>query len=417
MKSKVRKVIMSVLVVGLLVVNFVSLTYGENSHSGAPGLERFVDNGDGTITDMQTQLVWAQSDSGSTTMNWSPARKFCESFNLGGYSDWRMPTKDELLTLYNGLKEICGSIDVRMAPFTWSGQAYWSSEEAAFITAYAVNFETGKALNPGKIGAKKPPFGYVRAVRMPSAVPGGAQFTGKTYYNKFVGLSFSVPEDWYVATDKEAKEFIPDAARVMDLDDPIAKAVVAHMRGMVLLMVSEKPFSSDVQRANRNIILIAINNREVKNDIVSGADYLAHIARVMRNRRETISVSDIITQSLGGEEFHRTNVSHSAQGITVHTSQLARLHNDYIVILNMSADSDDGLEELVQIADKNINLSSVPQVMDSSPEGQSFRKQTSFNPSGVSGVTSSGGNLLKKIGLMLMILGAFWLIKNLFKRK
>lgn len=244
-----------------------------------------------------------------------------------------------------------------------------------------------------------------------------AQTKGNVYSNKFVGLSFSVPEGWYIATDNETKDLMPDAARVIGLDDPSAKSVVAQMPGIVLLMVSERPFSSDVQSANRNIIFVAINAREMKNEVRSGADYLGHVARGMRESQPSATVSDIITQRLGGEEFHRMNVRLPMQGITVHMSQLARIHNDYIVILNMSADSDNGLTELIEIAANNMRLSAVPQAVDSSPEGTSFRKKSSLNISGSSGSSTSGGNLLKNIGIILMILGAIWFIKSLFGRK
>ena len=61
---------------------------------------------------------------------------------------------------------------------------------------------------------------------------------GNVYSNKFIGLSFAVPEDWYIATDNETKEIMPDAARIMGLDGPAVKAVVAQMPGKVLLMVT-----------------------------------------------------------------------------------------------------------------------------------------------------------------------------------
>lgn len=244
-----------------------------------------------------------------------------------------------------------------------------------------------------------------------------AQTKGNVYSNKFVGLSFSVPEGWYIATDNETKELMPDAARVMGLDDPGAKSVVAQMPGMVLLMVSERPFTSDVQSANLNIIFVAINAREMKNEVRSGADYLGHVARGMRESQPNATVSDIITQRLGGEEFHRLNVRLPMQGIIVHMSQLARIHNDYIVILNMSADSDNGLTKLIEIAANNMRLSSVPQAVDSSPESKSFRKESSLNISGSSGSSSSRGNLPKNLRIILMILGAIWFIKNLFGKK
>lgn len=259
----------------------------------------------------------------------------------------------------------------------------------------------------------------VLAVLLVAGVSGylNAQTKENVYSNKFVGLKFSVPEGWYIATDNETKELMPDAARVMGLDDPAAKAVVAQMPGIVLLMVSERPFTSDVQSANRNILFVAINAREMKDEVSSGSDYLGHVARGMRESQPSATVSNIITQRLGGEEFHRLNVTLPMQGITVHMSQLARIHNEYIVILNMSADSENGLTELVDIAANNIRLSAVPQSVDSSPEGASFRKKSSLKISGSSGSGSSGGNTLKNIGIILMILGAYWFIKNLFGKK
>ena len=237
---------------------------------------------------------------------------------------------------------------------------------------------------------------------------------GNVYSSKFVGLSFSVPDGWYIATDNKTKDLMPDAARVMGLDDPAAKAVVAQMPGMVLLMVSERPFSSEVQSANRNVIFVAINARNMKNEVRSGADYLGHVARGMRESQPNATVSDIVTQSLGGEEFNRLNVRLPMQGVTVHMSQLARIHNDYIVILNMSADSDNGLAELARIVDNNMRLASVSQEVDSSAEGATFRNKATLDVSSSSG---SGGNPLKTIGIILMVLGALWFIKNVFGRK
>lgn len=239
-----------------------------------------------------------------------------------------------------------------------------------------------------------------------------AQTRGNVYSNKFVGLSVSVPDGWYITTDNETKELIMrDGARVMGLDDPADKAVMAQMPGMVLLMVSERPFSSEVQSANRNIIFTAINARNMKNEVRSGADYLGHVAQGMRESQPNATVSDIVTQSLGGEEFHRWNVKLPIEGITAHVSQLARIHNDYIVILNMTADSGNGLAELVRIVDNNMRLASVSHAVDSSPEGASFRNKATLDVSSSSGL---GGNPLKTIGIILMVLGALWFIKSVF---
>ena len=57
--------------------------------------DRFVDNGDGTVTDTKTGLMWATMDNGEH-INWTDARSYCQSYSGGGHTDWRMPTLAEL---------------------------------------------------------------------------------------------------------------------------------------------------------------------------------------------------------------------------------------------------------------------------------------------------------------------------------
>ena len=58
----------------------------------------YTDNGDGTITDNVTGLVWTQ-DISSYSMPWSDASSYCESLTTGGYTDWRLPTVKELWSI------------------------------------------------------------------------------------------------------------------------------------------------------------------------------------------------------------------------------------------------------------------------------------------------------------------------------
>ena len=48
-------------------------------------------------TDPETMLTWSARVSGSR--NWSGALSYCESLEEGGYTDWRLPTIDELRTI------------------------------------------------------------------------------------------------------------------------------------------------------------------------------------------------------------------------------------------------------------------------------------------------------------------------------
>ncbi|OBQ46205.1 hypothetical protein VQ01_15660 [Tamlana sp. s12] len=64
------------------------------------GKNNFTDNGDGTITDNATGLMWQQADDGNT-YDWENALDYAESLTLGGHSDWRMPNAKELQSIVN----------------------------------------------------------------------------------------------------------------------------------------------------------------------------------------------------------------------------------------------------------------------------------------------------------------------------
>ena len=65
------------------------------------GTNNFINNDDGTITDLATGLMWSQADSG-TGMNWSNALAWVQAKNTSnhlGYSDWRLPNAKELQSI------------------------------------------------------------------------------------------------------------------------------------------------------------------------------------------------------------------------------------------------------------------------------------------------------------------------------
>lgn len=61
---------------------------------------RFIDNGNGTVSDTKTGLMWASKDNGKD-INWANARSYCNNYTVGGYRDWRLPTHDELAGIYD----------------------------------------------------------------------------------------------------------------------------------------------------------------------------------------------------------------------------------------------------------------------------------------------------------------------------
>ncbi len=61
---------------------------------------RFTDNGNGTITDNLTGLMWQRVPL-STGRAWNEAIDYCNALELAGYTDWRLPNRKELMSLIN----------------------------------------------------------------------------------------------------------------------------------------------------------------------------------------------------------------------------------------------------------------------------------------------------------------------------
>lgn len=60
----------------------------------------YIDNGDGTISDSITELMWEQIKS-SDYKTWAGAFARCDNLILAGYSDWRLPSKRSLVSIIN----------------------------------------------------------------------------------------------------------------------------------------------------------------------------------------------------------------------------------------------------------------------------------------------------------------------------
>ena len=67
----------------------------DGNHVGAES--GFLDNGDGTVTDLNTGLMWQQDPGAKLT--YAEALDAVESADLAGYDDWRLPTIKELYSL------------------------------------------------------------------------------------------------------------------------------------------------------------------------------------------------------------------------------------------------------------------------------------------------------------------------------
>jgi len=62
------------------------------------GVNEFVDNGDSTVSDMATGLMWMKYDS-DAAMNWEAALDYAENLTAAGYDNWRLPSAKELQSI------------------------------------------------------------------------------------------------------------------------------------------------------------------------------------------------------------------------------------------------------------------------------------------------------------------------------
>ena len=136
-----------------------SIVYGPETVTGATGTAL------GTGAANTATIKAAYGDLPYT----SYAAGLAASISDGGYTDWYLPSSDELNKLYENL-----------IPAGVGYNAYWSSTESNATDAYAQFFSYGASLPAGKINAW-----YVRAIRSFTIVkytgtsPVGAEFRGE----------------------------------------------------------------------------------------------------------------------------------------------------------------------------------------------------------------------------------------------
>jgi hypothetical protein len=115
--------------------------------------QRFIDNGDGTVTDRKLSLMWAKTDN-QADIFWQDARNWSKNEFPNTvsrpYDNWRLPTLSELQSLYvedakyDGYKTDCG-YQAKMVPqIRITCIMIWSSE-TSLSAPMAFNFYSGSA--------------------------------------------------------------------------------------------------------------------------------------------------------------------------------------------------------------------------------------------------------------------------------
>lgn len=98
------------------------------------GRNRFFDNGDGTISDFATGLMWQKADAGRR-MDWEDALAYAEGLTLAGHDDWHLPDAKQLQSIVDYTRSpalhplfegtLCELDEgVRDVPYYWSSTTH-----------------------------------------------------------------------------------------------------------------------------------------------------------------------------------------------------------------------------------------------------------------------------------------------------
>jgi hypothetical protein len=165
--------------------------YGQNTKD----TDRFVENGDGTVTDMQTGLMWQVEE--EYNVSFDQAIQMAGDLTLGGYSDWRIPNMMELLSIVD---ESLNDPPFNISLGTSNSQYFWSSDIESDDKVWVLNAGGGSGdKNPDEslaVGGKK--VYSLKAVRNSLEVM-DARYTDNgdgTVADNFLGLMWQqIPSD------------------------------------------------------------------------------------------------------------------------------------------------------------------------------------------------------------------------------
>ena len=148
-------------------------TFGEDNDFNIY-MPYFTINGNGTVTDTITGLMWQQGDGGEMTIE--NAQTYCANLSLGGYTDWRLPNAHESFSILNH-QNANPAMNTTVFPATQA--EYWWTSDRQFNDSSKVwvtnagggigNHPKAETISAG--GTKKFHARAVRDITAPVMVP------------------------------------------------------------------------------------------------------------------------------------------------------------------------------------------------------------------------------------------------------
>jgi hypothetical protein len=119
----------------------------------------FIDNGNGTVTDTITGLIWQKNES-TATLTWENSLSYCNNLSLSDETDWRLPDIRELQSIINDNRYMPALDNVFLVNNTAGRRWSSSSLNDRPSLAWTVNIASGGAIKDYKYNSA-----FVRCVR------------------------------------------------------------------------------------------------------------------------------------------------------------------------------------------------------------------------------------------------------------
>ena len=119
---------------------------------------RYIINEEHTVIDTEARLMWTRTDSMNDLEKWvnyqesvDYVRNLCE-IKLGGFNDWRLPTHDEMATLYNDSYSIKDKFekDIHISDCFSPGGGFSmiAQQVSGRMRTFVLNLRTGEFTHP-----------------------------------------------------------------------------------------------------------------------------------------------------------------------------------------------------------------------------------------------------------------------------
>ena len=176
--------------------------------------------------------------------------------------------------------------------------------------------------------------------------PTNAKLVGNRYENRFFNFQLQIPLGWVVGNKQDFETAVAtiDTGRKSKMEhEEIEK--ISHL----LLLISETPTGTPAD-SNPVVVLMAVD-RSGEPNIRTAKDYQQLVAQQIVAQSHWTQIGDPLPVRLGSKEFYRVDFELEVVGHPLHEASFATFEKRYILILNVTADSEADVEKILALID------------------------------------------------------------------